>query len=261
MGRGRKQGLGGSGAQYDRNFVMILYPDNPDHNEVLSKLHTYRYLSILHDEELENDEEGYLYKTNQEREENQEELDDQEEILDKEISKEERKAKPHYHVFLAFDNKRSREKLANDLGVEINLLRTCGNPNGYMLYMLHKGYPEKYQYPFSALMGDERLRKKVKKLMQAHGFDEEEKVESLLDWISEQEQEIDIMAFTRLALSSGKWDVIKRNQYLFQSIIRERNAQIFNKNNREQNEREVIDLLFPSQIDEKKGEKERWKKL
>lgn len=182
--------------EYSRNYCFILYPDNPKHLDIMNTLPMYRYISIFHDRGLENDDDA-----GQDR-------------------------KKHYHVLIRFENKRSKEKLVNDLGIEENLVRVCGNPDGYMLYMLHKGYEGKEQYSVNELIGDQRLIKRVKKLMKAYSLDEEEKVETLINWIEDQDN-IKFMDFARYALSCGHWDVVKRSQYFFRSLIIEHNEDIY----------------------------------
>lgn len=196
----------GKNNEYSRHFCFVLYPDNENHLDIVNKLPSYRYLAILHDRGLESDDDAGPDR------------------------------KIHYHVYLRFENKRSRDKTALDLGLELNLLRVCGNPDGYMLYMLHKGYEDKEQFSFNELIGDERLKKRVKKLLSAFSLDEDDKVEKLLDWIDEQDN-IRFQDFVRYSLRVGLWDVVKRSQYLFRSMIIDHNVELA--------EKERLDSLNP----------------
>lgn len=65
--------------------------------------------------------------------------------------------KPHYHVLMTFDSKKSVQQivdmltdLCNDVG-GVPSPETVGSVRGYARYLLHMDNPEKYQYDRSAL--------------------------------------------------------------------------------------------------------------
>lgn len=105
-----------------RSFCMILYPEDPTHVACIELLQScgYTYGIIFHDKDLDKDDEC---------------------------------KKPHYHVLVKFPNPRFRFPVADDLGIKSNYIRACRDVNNYLLYMIHFGFPDKYQYPHDELHG------------------------------------------------------------------------------------------------------------
>lgn len=63
------------------------------------------------------------------------------------------KKKPHWHVVLTLKNPRFRNPLADELGIKPNYIEVCRNRDGALLYLVHDGYPNKYQYDPSQCFG------------------------------------------------------------------------------------------------------------
>lgn len=107
-----------------RNWVMVLYPDDPSHMECLSILEKsgYNYAAILHCEDVYDEHD----------------TDDSEKIGTKK--------KDHFHVVLSLKNPRFRDPLADELGIKPNYLEVCRNRDSALLYLVHDGFPNKYQY-------------------------------------------------------------------------------------------------------------------
>lgn len=114
-----------------RNWVMVLYPDDPTHIECITRLEQsgYNYAGILHNEDVYD----------------KHDTDDDSLIGSKK--------KPHYHIVLSLKNPRFRTPLADELGIEPNYLEVCRNRDSSLLYMIHDGFPNKYQYDPSDVFG------------------------------------------------------------------------------------------------------------
>lgn len=125
-----------------RNWCLLLYPDDPSHVECLEKLQKlgYNYCAVLHDSDIYSEDDcdaahpvGTLKK-------------------------------PHYHVVLAFPNARYQIPLGKELGIKENYVSLARNLDGALLYLLHRGNPEKYQYDISTAQG--ALTKALERLLE-----------------------------------------------------------------------------------------------
>ena len=107
-----------------RNWIFVLYPDSApsDWQERLTQLHVPAVVSPLHDKDLNPDG----------------------------TSK-----KPHYHVLLMFDGKKSFDQVKDITQGIFNatIPQDCKNVRGQVRYFLHMDNPEKYQYDISNMRG------------------------------------------------------------------------------------------------------------
>lgn len=115
-----------------RNFRAVLYPEEDlTHLFALNKLESggYFYCACEHDQDRydatnapSSDQIGQLKKK-------------------------------HTHVVIKLKNPRYRLAFAEELGIESNYLQQCDNYKGAMLYLVHSGYPDKFQYDFDSVYG------------------------------------------------------------------------------------------------------------
>lgn len=105
-----------------RNWVFVMYPESMPENWVdqLTELHVPAVVSPLHDKDKNADG------------------------TDK---------KPHYHVLLCFDGKKSFEQVKEiSQGVFHGTIpQDCKNVRGQVRYFIHMDNPEKFQYPMSGI--------------------------------------------------------------------------------------------------------------
>lgn len=112
-----------------RNWVSVLYPDDPTHIKCMELLEKngYSYCAILHTEDVyEEDDDTHTAGE---------------------------KKKEHFHVVLTLKNPRFREPLAQELGITPNYLEVCRNRDSALLYLVHDGFPNKYQYDTAQCFG------------------------------------------------------------------------------------------------------------
>lgn len=99
-----------------RNFASILYPDSAPENwlDILSDFHVPCFVSPLHDKDVNPD--GEIKK-------------------------------PHYHIFLTFENVKTPEQ-AQEIFDSIGCVgrEIVQSLRGYARYLCHLDNPEKYQY-------------------------------------------------------------------------------------------------------------------
>ncbi len=125
-----------------RTYCLVLYPnEDPSHSHALDTIacNGYSYCAIEHN-----------YDT-------YDAYDNVDESLIGHLKK------SHVHVVLRLKSPRYREPLAEELGIKPNYLEPCRDSKGAMLYLLHEGYPNKYQYDIENVYGT--LKHEVAKLL------------------------------------------------------------------------------------------------
>ena len=139
-----------------RCFDLLLYDEDQTHKDALAKLATgYKYIAILHDKdqwsEGENVPEGYSVGDLK---------------------------KPHWHAVVRFPQARWSSAVAAELGISENYIQRCVSFDGSLLYLVHKGLPDKYQYDPSECIGN--LLKDLERVLS----DEVDNDEKMLDVIA-----------------------------------------------------------------------------
>ena len=113
-----------------RNWCLVLYPDDPTHVECIEKLTlSYKIAAILHDKDTWEDGESENHAVGEAK-------------------------KAHWHVVLKFQQARWRNAISEELGIAPNYLEVCRNTEAALLYLVHDGFPNKYQYDSEAVFGD-----------------------------------------------------------------------------------------------------------
>lgn len=172
-----------------RNFCIELYPDNEQHQGIISDLKSfdseYKAVGILHDKDVyeSGEKQGQLKK-------------------------------PHYHFVLRFPNQRYITSLAVELGMEENLIQPCESVRVSERYLLHYDNPEKYQYNKQDLVGN--LIVEVLKLV--NDDTEESGLKLIFDWIDQQEK-VDYRKFYRWALDTPYYKLVKSNHRQIENYI------------------------------------------
>lgn len=141
-----------------RTYCMVLYPEEDmTHLFALNKLetHGYSYCAIDHDKDTYDEYDGC------------------DESLIGTLKKK------HTHVYLRLKSPRFAEPLAEELGIKPNYLQVCRDSKSALLYMVHDGYPNKYQYDIENVYGS--LRFEISKMLVTE--DEGSRVLQILDII------------------------------------------------------------------------------
>lgn len=128
----------------DRKFCLLLYPEDASHKACVEKLIQggYDCAVVLHNQDIWT------------------ELDP---AYDPEKHTIGEKKKEHWHIVLKFQNPRWNTALADELGIKPNYLEKCTNLDSALLYLVHEGYPEKYQYDIESVQGS--LKVNLQKLL------------------------------------------------------------------------------------------------
>lgn len=136
-----------------RTWALIVYPDSAPENwrEIITNEHVPAFISPLHDKDTNADGEP---------------------------------KKPHWHVLLMYNGKKSRNQI-NELAEKLNAPRPqpVSDKRGYARYLVHYDNPEKYQYSSDdviALGGADFLS-----FLEA-AADIDAAVGEMMDWLDEQ---------------------------------------------------------------------------
>ena len=145
-----------------RCFDLLLYDEDETHKACLDKLATgYKYIAIKHDKDTWTADDN---------------LPDGVSVGDLK--------KPHWHVIVRFPQARWNTAVAAELGIADNYIQRCVSYDGSLLYLVHKGLPEKYQYDPSECIGN--LVKDLEKALSSEA-DIDEKILDVLDILDDKE--------------------------------------------------------------------------
>lgn len=176
----------------DRKFCAVLYPEDATHFACIEKLKTggYTYALILHDQDVYEDGEqkGQLKK-------------------------------PHWHVVLKFTNAVWNVPTAKELGIEPNYLQKCSSVDGSLLYLVHDGNPDKYQYSLDDVEGP--LKSRLVTLLADD--DEGTRAVKICDIIDATPGPIGYSELLRKAASAGLYATLRRMGAWGPALVREHN--------------------------------------
>lgn len=184
-----------------RVHMILLYPDNETHLDVLSKIQkTYDYAGITHDRDTWTEEDE---KKNPEHKQG---------ALKKE----------HIHIVLRTSNATWNTAICKELGLEEKFCEQVKNIDRALQYLLHYNEPDKTQYSLDDVYGG--LRTKLAESIQKQEKTEGEKVVELINFIRQCERRITITDFAEHCAKNGYWAEFRRSGAIFVKIIDEHNA-------------------------------------
>lgn len=185
----------------DRIFHLILYPENPEHMFVIMQLRQYHYKSvgILHnadrylEDEKDNETGEYKHRKG-------------------DLKKE------HYHFRIQFNNPRYINGVAEELGVEPNLIRfpeDWQNLKNYTEYILHWKESGKHQYSIDDLLGSLAGEAKQRLVDMPATMQAGE----IVDFIFSSDKYITLVEVTAFAREQGYYGCLMRNHSYFDKMI------------------------------------------
>lgn len=187
-----------------RNFLLLLYPEDPTHAEAMKRLDEcgFQYAAILHDKDT--------------WEEGEEDFDPA-----KHTPGEVKKA--HWHVVVKFLNPRWDTALAKELGIKTNYIWECKDLNDRLLYLVHAKHPAKYQYDYDAVFGP--LKPSLQKLLDNET--EDERMLRIVDMIDDEPGKVSARAMLRKLGANGLYGEARRMGYLLKWLVEEHNAEFY----------------------------------
>lgn len=176
-----------------RVFSLELYPEDNSHMIILDYIkNNFEYAYILHDKDIhENDvvnENGEL------------------------IHKKGDIKKPHYHVLITFKNPRYVDKLKE----ELNLKHIeSANFYAYSRYLIHLGYPQKFQYKRQDIITNIDLR--IDNALKRDYNSDEQDARILLDFIFKKCNEgfLTFRTLTEFAMENDCLRELQKKSYFY----------------------------------------------
>lgn len=176
-------------------WCILLYPENESHREALNFIEkNYKeYAWIKHEPETED-------------------------------------KKEHIHVVIRFINQRWNTSLANELGIEINMLERCRNLDNALLYLIHFREPEKKQYDVENVHGI--YNRRIIRLIQSDGKDHTDLANDIVNWIEQTQGEVTYSKLFYFCRDNGMYGELIRAMKLFSCIIEEHNRSIYEESSK-----------------------------
>lgn len=186
---------------------MVLYPEDETHSNCIQRLQEngYTFACILHDKDT--------YENGESDEHAEGEL-----------------KKAHWHVVLRMTNPRFREPLANELGIAPNYIEPCRNRDSALLYLVHDGLPNKYQYDVNDVFGP--LVPNLQKLLVDD--DEGQRVKSIINIIDTIPRRVTYREILLLACDNGLYGDFRRIGSGIKWLLDEHNSQFESPYDRQQ---------------------------
>lgn len=133
---------------------------------------------------------------------------------------------PHYHVVVAFNNYRYLNAISDEFDIPSNYIQPIRSLEGMLTYLIHLNDKSKFQYDINEVFGSNSLLLKFQKCIKNNGQEEEDKLYDLLEFI-ENSDYIKYIDFIKYSCLIGRYDIVRRSQYLFIKIIDEHNNSIY----------------------------------
>lgn len=180
-----------------RCWVMVLYPDDPSHVECINRLNSSGYLfaGVLHNQDTWDEGENEEHEAGSPK-------------------------KEHWHIVLRFQNPRWRDSIANELGIKPNYIEVCRDRDSALLYLVHEGYNNKYQYSLEEVFGP--LKDNLAKLLTDD--DEGSRVLTIVAMIDEMECPVTYRKVLIMACQNGLYGDFRRLGVGIKYLIDEHNG-------------------------------------
>ena len=180
----------------DRKFCAVLYPEDETHVAAIEKLKSggYNFAAILHDKDVYEDGEhkGEIKK-------------------------------PHWHVVVRFKNAVWNTAIAKELGIQPNYLEACANVDSALLYLVHFGNEDKFQYEYEAVFGPLRVR--LSTLLAEP--DEGARVLNLVDIVDNTPGPIGYSELIKKAVAAGIYADLRRMGSIAVRLVNEHNYEYY----------------------------------
>ena len=187
----------------DRNFLLLLYPDNPEHKEVIDLLSSpnsqYMAVGCCHNMDVfeDGDKKGEFKKS-------------------------------HYHFIVKFKNPRYISGVSIEFAIDERFIQFLDSWKNAARYLLHWGDPDKYQYDPSDLVGT--LKSEVLKLIDDTSDDTK-----LLEITRYINNSVGVISFANVwdyVLKQGYANVYRRYYTVFSDLIGQHNADYYRRMDR-----------------------------
>lgn len=175
-----------TGKYRSRQMLLLLYPENRTHMEVLERVKsTYDCLYITHDKDVTED--GEVKKT-------------------------------HIHVFLSFKNAKWNTAVSEELGLELRFIEDIRSREAALQYLVHYNEENKHHYTFEELEGSKALKRQLEASIKKNELSPDEVFQEIVEIV--KSNNLSFSQALSVCLSKGGPYVkeFRRSAYLFNVI-------------------------------------------
>lgn len=130
--------------------------------------------------------------------------------------------KTHIHCVVMFNNYRYLNAVSEEFDIPPNYIQKVRTLDSILTYLIHLNDKSKYQYDIKEVIGSINALEKLNKSYKNNGLEEENKILDLISYIDSCDY-LTFTKFVKFACQIGRFDIVRRSQYLFIKLIEEHN--------------------------------------
>lgn len=133
--------------------------------------------------------------------------------------------KKHLHAVLKMPYKTTVNVVAKELQVNPCYIDTCKNESKALLYLIHRGWSDKYQYEPEEVKGNGALYTRFIALTEDDC--EDDRVLRILQILENEDKPLSMVEFIRLCCEAGIYAELRRGGYLLVQALKEHNEKYY----------------------------------
>lgn len=133
--------------------------------------------------------------------------------------------KKHLHFIIKYPVKKSINAVSLELQIPDNYIDTCKNESSFLLYLIHRGWSEKYQYEPEEVKGNGALYTRFIALTEDES--EDDRVLRILQLLENENRPLGMVEFIRLCCEAGIYAELRRGGYLLVQALKEHNEKYY----------------------------------
>lgn len=142
---------------------------------------------------------------------------------DKDLKDDGTPKKKHLHFVLKRPIKTNVSVIAKELQINSCYIDTCNNESKSLLYLIHRGWDEKYQYDPDEVKGNGALYVRFMTLVEDES--EDDRIMRILKILESVDRPISMTEFIKLCCEAGVYSELRRGGYLLAQAVKEHNEQ------------------------------------
>lgn len=140
---------------------------------------------------------------------------------DKDVNESGLPKKKHLHFVLKYPCKTNISVIAKLLQIADNYIDTCNNETKSLLYLIHRGYEDKYQYDPEEVKGNGALYTRFTTLVEDES--EDDRIMRILKLLEGVDHVITMTEFVKMCCEAGVYSELRRGGYLLAQVVKEHN--------------------------------------
>lgn len=140
---------------------------------------------------------------------------------DKDIKDDGSLKKKHLHAVIKYPVKKNVRCVAKELQINPCYVDTCTSEQKSLLYLIHRGWQDKYQYEPDEVQGNGSLYERFKTLVEDES--EDDRALRIIKLLDQYKRYITMAEFIQLCCEAGVYPELRRGGYLFVQALKEHN--------------------------------------